>query len=659
MFPPPHEPHDSHGRRAGSTVRRLAASIVTFALLVSVLPGSVALADEDPVRLLVTYDEPVRSDVTAADVTAADVTASDVTTTTATTDVTTAGVSGIEVVEGDGAASRVQLVDAPDRATAARVRDRLEKLPGVARVEEDVRVHAHSGLAWGVHNEGQAIAGVPGTPGIDIGAAQAWSTATGRGTVVAVLDTGVDITHPLLRDRIWRNPSELANARDDDRNGYVDDLHGWDFTTDTPDVSARVDGDVHATHIAGVIAGDSDPATGFRGVAPDARIMVLRFIDDDGAGWTSDAVRALRYAAENGADVVNLSFGGHEPSLALRTAIAEAGIPVVTSAGNEGQSHDDMPIYPAAFDIPNQLTVAAVDHTGALARFSSYGRRTVDVVAPGEQIVSTVPGGLASLSGTSMAAPFVAGALALAVDHAPGAGTDELLAAVRHSSRPLTGAAETRTGALVRAGGLLEEVGAPVPVCRREFAPAFADVGQDHTHVLGVQCLVAAGVTSGVTSTRFGAELGLTRAHVATLVANSLSAADLRPATPSSSVFRDLDGNMHRDNIEALASVGILESPTARYGPATVVSRAEFAGIVARAAEYAAGAPSRTSGPAFADIADSPHRDGIEVASALSLVAGRSPGVFDPLTAVRRDQAATMLVNLLDRLHHHGQLAPM
>ncbi|MFW5934140.1 MAG: S8 family peptidase, partial [Actinomycetota bacterium] len=521
-----------------------------------------------------------------------------------------------------------------------------------------VTTAAEAPPTWGIDNTGEPIDGTSGKRGVDIGARQAWPTATGRDVVVVVIDTGVDIDHPLLRGRIWRNLDEFDNRQDTDDNGYVDDVHGWNFADDTPQVSMSPELDLHGTHVAGIIAGEHHEASGFRGAAPDARIMPLPFVDQQGAGWTADAVLAIRYAAENGADVINASWAGPEDSRALRTAIEEAGIPVVTSAGNTGETHEREPIYPAAFGLDNLLSVAAVDHTGAMAPFSSTSRDTVDLAAPGTAILSTAPDRhLASISGTSMAAPFVAGAVAMTIEANPTASAVEVVDAVRAGVRPLEGAAETATGGIARAGGAIAAAGGRVPTCRDEPESPFDDVPADHTHQLGVACLSALEITSGVEEDRYGAELDLRRGQVAALVARTLERAELLPDAPQEARFEDLDDNVHAERIEALAAIDVVEGESEeRFGPDTVVSRGEFAGIVARAAEHAAGAPSRSSASDFDDIEDSPHRDGITTASALSLVSGRGEGIFDPDRDVRRDQAATMLVRLLDRLYQQGLL---
>ena len=612
-------------------------------------------ADDAGARLLVTYDTPVDAEVVATDLGRF-----------STASVVSAG--------GDRGPSQVQVVDAADADAAASLADRLSRRDGVVAVEPDTHLYldvdsnftlagvvtAATSLppAWGIENTGRSIDGRAGMSGVDIGVTQAWPQASGRGVVVAVIDSGVDIHHPLLEGAIWRNPDERRDGRDTAGNGYVDDLHGWDFVTDSPQVSVADQQDLHGTHVAGVIAGQPHAETGFTGVAPDAKVMPLRFIDGQGAGWTSDAVRAVEYAVDNGADVINASWGGGEDSTALRTAIASAGVPVVASAGNTGRSHEHTPVYPGSYRLDNLISVAAVDHTGGLASFSATSQRSVDVAAPGTSILSAAPDRqLAVASGTSMATPFVAGALALTMEAAPRRSTTEVVDALKRGVRPLAGAEETVTGGLARVGGALAAAGASVPICPSTPTSAFADVPAGHIHHRGVACLSTLEVTSGISSERYGAEQDLRRDQVASLVANALEQAGVLPSAPRSGTFEDLDGSVHRDSIEALAAIGVVDGTTrTRFEPRAVVSRGEFAGIVARAADHAAGAKTRTVAPAFSDVAGSPYRDGIASASALSLVSGRGDGTFDPDGDVRRDQAASMLVRLLDRLHQQGML---
>ena len=275
-------------------------------------------------------------------------------------------------------------------------------------------------LAYGLDNRGQTA----GTPDADIDAPEAWATTTGKAqTVVAVIDTGVDVSHPDLRDNIWRNPGEIAgNSIDDDQNGYVDDVTGWDFYHNDNSVFDNADDDSHGTHVAGIVAARGDNGVGGTGVAWRASLMPLKFLGDNGSGFVSDSIEALDYAVANGARVSNNSWGGASYSQALRDAIKRAGGSghlFVAAAGNGGadgigDNLDVTPEYPAAYPEPNILTVTATDHADTLASFSNYGAVQVDLAAPGVRIVSTVPGNRYALaSGTSMATPFVTGAATL------------------------------------------------------------------------------------------------------------------------------------------------------------------------------------------------------------------------------------------------------
>lgn len=241
----------------------------------------------------------------------------------------------------------------------------------------------------------------------------AWKTTDGSGAVVAVLDGGINFANSDIAPSLWSNPREVpGNGIDDDANGFVDDVSGADWVDrdGTPNDTGG-----HGTHVAGTIAAAAGNDVGGAGVAPGARIMALRFLNGQGAGTIADAVAAVGYAIANGADVINASWGGPDRSPALRDAFARAGaagITVVTAAGNDGNSNDSSPIYPAAFNLPNLIAVAASDQSDRLAPFSNYGSG-VAVAAPGAGIVSTLGNGVGSMSGTSMATPHVAGIAAL------------------------------------------------------------------------------------------------------------------------------------------------------------------------------------------------------------------------------------------------------
>lgn len=260
--------------------------------------------------------------------------------------------------------------------------------------------------------------------------------------VIAVIDSGIDISHPDLKDNIWLNQKEINNnKKDDDKNGFIDDINGWDFVTNTPDPSPKFSsgwteaGVSHGTMIAGIIAARGNNEEGIAGVTWRAKIMALRVLNDKGEGKISDVIRAIDYATNNGADIINLSFVNFNYSEAVQEAIRRAhsaGVMVVAAAGNEqaageGYNINKTPIYPACYD--GQLSenmvigVVATDALDQKAHFSSYGSRCVDIAAPGISFFSTItPGSNINdpnkyydgfWSGTSMATPLISAALAL------------------------------------------------------------------------------------------------------------------------------------------------------------------------------------------------------------------------------------------------------
>ena len=336
---------------------------------------------------------------------------------------------------------------------------------GVAYVEPDYAISSSAvpndpsfSRLWGLTNTGQS----GGTAGADIDAATAWDTTTGSDDVViAVIDSGVDYTHPDLAGNIWTNPGEIAgNGIDDDGNGYVDDIHGYDFYADDAD---PMDDDGHGTHVAGTIGAVGNNGIGISGVAWDVSIMALRFLGP-GGGFTSDAIRAVNYATamrEAGVNVVatNNSWGGGGFSQGLSDAIAagyDAGVLFVAAAGNDGTNNDVLPHYPSNDTGSGVISVAATTRTNSLASFSNYGVNSVDLAAPGASIYSTTPGNsYDTYSGTSMAAPHVSGVIALMAAANPAATPAQLRTALLESVTPLG----SLTGR-VATGGLLDAAAA-------------------------------------------------------------------------------------------------------------------------------------------------------------------------------------------------------
>jgi serine protease len=299
-------------------------------------------------------------------------------------------------------------------------------LPGVDFAQPDYQIQSERTpndpsfyLQWGLRNASQ----FGGKTGADIGAATAWGYTTNASSlIVAVIDSGVDYNHPDLAANMWHNPGEVAgNGKDDDGDGYVDDVYGADFTTATPGVNP-LDNNGHGTVVAGILGAVGNNGLGVSGVAWNVKIMDLKFLDASGNGATSNAVQAIYYAVNKGAKIINASWGGSAGSAALQSAIDYArahGVIFVTSAGNNAADNDVSPAYPADYTQDNVVAVAATDWNDNLASFSNYGKNTVALAAPGSYIYSTYPTEIDSktpyryYSGTSMAAPFVSGAMAL------------------------------------------------------------------------------------------------------------------------------------------------------------------------------------------------------------------------------------------------------
>lgn len=341
-------------------------------------------------------------------------------------------------------------------------------------------------LAWAAGTPGLSLepdfvlgsSAVPNDPGLPsqwvmndpgFGASQAWDVTTGsRSVVVGIIDSGVDLTHPDLAANIWTNPGEIAgNGLDDDNNGYIDDVHGWNFVENNNNVQ---DGYGHGTHVAGIVGAVGDNGLGVTGINWQVSIMPLRFQNNSGLGFTGEAIAAINYATmmrrDHGINIVvtNNSWGGGiGVSSILREAIrvqGEAGITFVAAAGNGGVNSDISPRYPGSYDLPNVLAVAATDDYGNLAGFSNYGAVSVDLGAPGVGIYSTFPNGsYGSMAGTSMAAPHVTGIVALLSAAKPGITVAQVRSAILGTVDPLPGlAGKVASGGRLDARAALESL---------------------------------------------------------------------------------------------------------------------------------------------------------------------------------------------------------
>jgi Tol biopolymer transport system component/subtilisin family serine protease len=328
---------------------------------------------------------------------------------------------------------------------------RINKLPNDPRFSE----------MWGLKNTGQPNGnGNPGSVGADIDAELAWNTTTGsRSVVVGVIDEGIDVNHEDLKDNIWKNPVEVANGVDDDGNGYVDDVNGWDFYHNDKTVFDGTgnypadETDAHGTHVAGTIGASGDNGTGVVGINWQVSLMSLKILGPDG-GSSAGAISAYNYAGKmrelwdttNGAKganirVLNNSYGGggfsQAESDAIR-ALADRGILFVVSAGNENSNNDNFPVYPANYISPNLISVAASDRSDLRPSYTNIGAATVNMAAPGSGILSTTPNNTYDFyDGTSMAAPHVSGAAALVCAAFPNISMRRLRSALLYSGEVL------------------------------------------------------------------------------------------------------------------------------------------------------------------------------------------------------------------------------
>lgn len=270
---------------------------------------------------------------------------------------------------------------------------------------------------WAMENKGQIINGTQGNEKADLNIQAAWDITRGsEDVVVAVLDTGIDITHPALAGNIWVNTDEQSNGSDSDGNGYIDDINGWDFVNNDSSVFDKAEIDEHGTHMAGIIAANGQ--NGVYGVAPNVKIMPLKVMEND-SGYTSDIIEAIGYAEANGAKIVNCSFAGLDYNPALEDAISKSDMLFVTAAGNFATSTDDLVAFPACYDCKNIISVGASDNTGSIAALSSYGD-LVNVYAPGTGIYSTLPDEQYDFKdGTSCSAAYVSGIAALLYSEYP------------------------------------------------------------------------------------------------------------------------------------------------------------------------------------------------------------------------------------------------
>jgi subtilisin family serine protease len=370
--------------------------------------------------------------------------------------------SAVEYVEANTVISLGDEVPSQPQLSKARRANPLseQNIPNDERFEE----------LYGLHNTGQT----GGTADADIDAPEAWAVVTGsRDVLVAVIDTGVDYTHPDIADNYWNNPGETGldadgndkttNGIDDDGNGYIDDFRGWDFVNSDND---PIDDNDHGTHCAGTIGGHGNEGTGVAGVNWEVSIVGVKFLSAGGSGSLADAVSAIEYSTTLGVFLSSNSWGGGGFSETMNAAIEEAeaqGILFIAAAGNLTSDNDVSPHFPSSYEGSNVIAVAATDHDDGMASFSSYGLLSVDVGAPGVDILSSVPGNeYNKFSGTSMATPHVAGLAALIKSAYPDAESAMIKSRILNTVDPVTALdGKVATGGRINAFNSLEDDSIP------------------------------------------------------------------------------------------------------------------------------------------------------------------------------------------------------
>lgn len=315
---------------------------------------------------------------------------------------------------------------------------------------------------------------------------QAWQLmspfSSSNRPIVAILDTGLDSTHSVFRNSnaLWVNPKEIpANGVDDDQNGYVDDISGWNFINNT---SAFADDEGHGTHVAGIVVGAGLDIFSQQIDKSRIQIMPLKFLDNQGSGSTANAIKAIYYAVNNGARIINNSWGGPGYSSSLLEAMTYAydhHVLIVSAAGNASKNNDTAEMYPANYGVPSNISIAATSDTDRLASFSNYGAQTVHLASPGVYIYSTLPGNVfGSMSGTSMAAPFVAGVAALALRESPNMNGYQLKSLLISTANPIgTLTNKIKSGARVDVYSLISQVKAnpTADPSQPDYKPAYAE----------------------------------------------------------------------------------------------------------------------------------------------------------------------------------------
>lgn len=547
----------------------------------------------------------------------------------------------VQLEPGDTAGARA--LAGPDGPAAPTGVPGLYRLP--VATAEPAAVAARLATAPGVRfaePEGhmEAFAVEPDDPSwpdqwanVTIDAPRAWEVTTGSSDVtVAVLDTGV-ADHPEFEGR-------LLPGRD-----AVDD------TDDASDVSSTTSS--HGTAVAGILAARGDNATGLAGMCWECQILPVRVLDADGNGRFADIAEGIRWAVDNGADILNMSFGSQSASAAVEDAIRYAdanGVALVASAGNYNSTGET---WPAAMEEVVGVAASRADDT----RFdwSSHGW-WADVAAPGCAVGLNRLGGTNSgeRCGTSFGTPLVSGIVALLLSDQPDATPAQLRAAVFDGAvdvgtwvrRGRVDAGRTLTGTLPD----------PASACPPGEVPpsGFPDIA-GNVHRAAIDCAAWYRIAEGLSGGSYGPALPVRRDQMASILARMLQAEGITLPEPTTQQFGDIAGNVHRQPILQLAELGVVQGRTpSRYEPGTFVRRDQMASFVARAHEVATGGPLPVGGNRFDDLGGNVHRTNVEALAEAGIVEGVRFRRYAPDTDVRRDQIATFATRHLELLASEG-----
>jgi len=334
--------------------------------------------------------------------------------------------------------TEIEVLSFPDEKSAERAIHKLKSSPLIDIAEKNFKMRftgkkitvndPEFSQQWGLKNRGQEINGLTGTVSglkkADIHINNAWKRTTGKKKIkIALIDTGMDFTHPDLKANLWTNKGEVAgNFKDDDGNGYVDDINGWDFVNDDNDPSDDIQFFSHGTNGAGIIAATTNNKTGIAGINRKARLMILKI-----SPTLDEAVEAIEYAINKKVNIINASFGDNKSSEIMRAAIKTAkknNILFVASVDDSSYDTDSNPFYPASYDLPNIISVTSTDINDGLSFFAAYGKTSVHIGAPGDDIITTSSESLTGklyeyVQGTSFATNFVTGVAALIISVKP------------------------------------------------------------------------------------------------------------------------------------------------------------------------------------------------------------------------------------------------